>query len=321
MMFMTWVTAAAMAGSMQSHPPQKRHTPARKPAAKHAAPAFDEHALEMQVMLDRAGFSAGEIDGTMGTSTTRALDAFTRNGGKPDEASLPSDALTTYRITDEDAAGPFVTIPKDLEAQAKLPALGYTSLLEELGERFHASPALLKRLNPKATFAAGQEIQVPNVVQAAKPEPQQPRGRQGDTSAAAAVTVTVRKSTSDVTVTDEAGHVLFYAPVTTGSEHDPLPIGDWKVNGVQHDPKFHYNPDLFWDADPKQTKATIPAGPNNPVGVVWIDINHPHYGLHGTPEPSTIGKTTSHGCVRLTNWDATKLASLVRPGTHVVFAE
>ena len=98
-----------------------------------------------------------------------------------------------------------------------------------------------------------------------------------------------------------------YAPVTTGSEHDPLPIGEWKVTGVQKNPKFHYNPNLFWDAEPAHAKATIPAGPNNPVGVVWVDISKPHYGLHGTPEPATVGKTASHGCVRLTNWDAAKL--------------
>jgi lipoprotein-anchoring transpeptidase ErfK/SrfK len=135
------------------------------------------------------------------------------------------------------------------------------------------------------------------------------------------VTVTVKKSTSDLTVTDGTGKVLMYAPVTTGSERDPLPIGEWKVNGVQRDPTFHYNPDLFWDADPSHSKAKIPAGPNNPVGVAWVDISKEHYGLHGTPEPSTVGKTASHGCVRLTNWDVTKLATLVRPGTKVVFTE
>jgi lipoprotein-anchoring transpeptidase ErfK/SrfK len=131
----------------------------------------------------------------------------------------------------------------------------------------------------------------------------------------------VRKSTSDLVAVDAAGHTLMYAPVTTGSEHDPLPIGEWKVNGVQKNPTFQYNPNLFWDADPAHAKAKIPAGPNNPVGVVWVDISRPHYGLHGTPEPSTVGKTTSHGCVRLTNWDAEKLAGLVKPGTKVIFAE
>jgi lipoprotein-anchoring transpeptidase ErfK/SrfK len=108
-----------------------------------------------------------------------------------------------------------------------------------------------------------------------------------------------------------------HAPVTTGSSKDPLPIGDWKVTGVAWNPTFNYNPDLFWDADPAHAKAKIPAGPNNPVGVVWVDINKPHFGLHGTPEPSTVGRTESHGCIRLTNWDATKLGQLVSPGTKV----
>jgi lipoprotein-anchoring transpeptidase ErfK/SrfK len=131
----------------------------------------------------------------------------------------------------------------------------------------------------------------------------------------------VTKATSALTVEDAEGRVIFFAPVTSGSQHDPLPIGEWKVTGIQFSPKFHYNPDLFWDAEPSNSKATIAPGPNNPVGVVWINLSRPHYGLHGTPEPSTIGKTTSHGCVRLTNWDAMKLASLVRPGTKVIFAE
>jgi lipoprotein-anchoring transpeptidase ErfK/SrfK len=133
------------------------------------------------------------------------------------------------------------------------------------------------------------------------------------------VKVTVSKSASALTVTDAGGKVVMYAPVTTGSQQDPLPIGSWKVNGVSLIPPFRYNPELFWDADPTHTKTVVPPGPNNPVGLVWIDISKEHYGLHGTPEPSTIGRTESHGCVRLTNWDALRLASLVKPGTPVVF--
>ena len=109
-----------------------------------------------------------------------------------------------------------------------------------------------------------------------------------------------------------------YAPITVGSEKDPLPVGEWKVTGVSWNPVFNYNPDLFWDADRTHAKATIAAGPNNPVGVVWIDIDKPHFGLHGTPEPSSIGRTESHGCIRLTNWDATTLGRLVAPGTPVI---
>ena len=138
-------------------------------------------------------------------------------------------------------------------------------------------------------------------------------------AAAGSVTVTVRKSTSDLTVTDPGGKVVMYAPVTTGSEHDPLPIGDWKVDGVQWHPVFHYNPKLFWDAKQSDTRADIKPGPNNPVGVVWIDLSKEHYGVHGTPEPGNIGHTESHGCVRLTNWDAARLAALVKPGTAVLF--
>jgi lipoprotein-anchoring transpeptidase ErfK/SrfK len=278
-----------------------------------------QHALDVQVMLDRAGFSPGEIDASLGTNTKRALDAFTQNGGKLETPA--EQTLASYAITAQDVAGPFTPqIPHDLMEQAKLPALGYRDALEALGERFHASPNLLKRLNPGKSFAAGEQIVVPNVMNVAQPVAP-PRGSQrSDATNPAAVTVTVSRRSSTVTVSDAEGHLLFFAPVTTGSEHDPLPIGEWKVRGVQHDPPFHYNPDLFWDAEPTHAKATIAPGPNNPVGVVWIDISRPHYGLHGTPEPSTIGRTESHGCVRLTNWDALKLASLVRPGTRVVFA-
>jgi lipoprotein-anchoring transpeptidase ErfK/SrfK len=113
--------------------------------------------------------------------------------------------------------------------------------------------------------------------------------------------------------------VVFFAPVTTGSEHDPLPPGDFKVTGVSWNPVFHYNPDLFWDAKASDTKATIKAGPNNPVGVVWIALSLEHYGMHGTPEPANVGHTESHGCVRLTNWDAARVAALVKPGTPVHF--
>jgi hypothetical protein len=120
-------------------------------------------------------------------------------------------------------------------------------------------------------------------------------------------------------VQDASGQVLFYAPVSSGSDHDPLPLGDWKVLDVFLMPRFNYNPDLFWDADPKHAKTKIAPGPNNPVGVVWISLDREHYGLHGTPEPSKIGITQSHGCVRLTNWDALVLARRMTAGTPVVF--
>jgi lipoprotein-anchoring transpeptidase ErfK/SrfK len=131
----------------------------------------------------------------------------------------------------------------------------------------------------------------------------------------------VSKKASVLIVYDQQDQILFYAPVTSGSEHDPLPIGNWIVTSVVRNPVYHYNPDLFWDADSTNAKEKIAAGPNNPVGVVWIGINVPHYGIHGTPDPGMIGHSESHGCVRLTNWDAMRVANLVKNGTPVVFEE
>lgn len=309
---------AAPANARQGRPPASGD--AQKPRG-----GVDLETLRQQVMLDRAGFSPGPIDARGGTNTAKALAA---SGGATAVASV--EPVIGYRITTEDAAGPFADVPEDMMEKSKLPALGYASMLEALAERFHATPALLQQLNPGAAFAADEEIQVPNVDPMVLPAPVATPSDPATPAAAKPsapsppkpdVVVTVSKSERALSVTDASGRTMFYAPVTTGSEHDPLPIGEWKVNGVQRDPTFHYNPELFWDADPTHAKAKIPAGPNNPVGVVWIDISKEHYGLHGTPVPQTIGRTESHGCVRLTNWDALRLAAMVKPGTRVVFKE
>jgi len=290
-------------------------------AQQRPAPVVSE-TVALQVMLDRAGFSPGEIDGRRGSNLKRALVAFqnaeqlTATGvldqetwQKLTERSGHQPALIPYTVTDDDIAGLFTQeIPADLLEQSKLDALGYVSPLEALSERFHVNSALLSTLNANATFfKAGESLTVPNVAGASAP------------TVSGTVTLTVTKSTSALTLADESGHVILHAPVTSGSQHDPLPIGTWKVTGVQQNPPFHYNPALFWDADPSHSKAKLPPGPNNPVGTVWIDISKEHYGIHGTPTPSTIGHVQSHGCVRLTNWDAQRVAALVKPGTKVVF--
>lgn len=288
---------------------------------KPASSADMQQMLAVQVALDRAGFSPGEIDGRGGPKTRLALGQFQKSAnlrasGVVNEETLgalhaPAEPLLSYTITPQDVAGPFIgTMPEDMMERAKLPALSYTSPLEALAERFHASPNLLRTLNPDAKWAAGDTIKVPDVepfdlpTKGVKPAPGQ-------------IEVVISGATKSLTVRDAGGTILMYAPVTVGSSKDPLPIGGWKVTGVSWNPTFNYNPDLFWDADPTHAKAKIPAGPNNPVGVVWVDINKEHFGLHGTPEPSTIGRTESHGCVRLTNWDATKLGRLVNVGTKV----
>ena len=287
----------------------------QRPAARtHAkkAPAPKPDILPTQVLLDRAGFSVGEIDGAGGPNTQQAIAAFERTKKTTVSEALASGepATISYTISAEDAATDFTpNIPEDMMEKSKLKKLEYASMIEMLGERFHASPALLKKLNPTAKFASGEQVTVPNVQVAStaegKPLPN--------------IVVRVSKGSSTLTVTDPAGAVLMHAPVTSGSEHDPLPIGEWTVTAVARNPSFNYNPDLFWDAEPSHAKAKIPPGPNGPVGVVWIDINKPHYGIHGTPEPGSVGHTASHGCVRLTNWDALKLAAMVGKGTKVEF--
>jgi lipoprotein-anchoring transpeptidase ErfK/SrfK len=320
---------------------------ADRQATKAPAPAVDLEVLRTQVMLDRAGFSSGALDGKMGSNTKKALEAYQKQAAASPAAVEP---LIGYSVTAADVAGPFLpSIPTDLAQQATLSSLTYTSALEALAERYHSTPALLQQLNPGVEIKEGEQIQVPNVepliAPVEKPETSpealaptarergaRPAGTAGRRGPAAPrqpntvamrpdVTVTVSRASSALTVADASGKTTFYAPVTTGSEHDPLPIGEWKVTGIQFNPAFNYNPELFWDADPSHAKAKLPSGPNNPVGLVWIDLSKEHYGIHGTSEPSTIGRTQSHGCVRLTNWDALKLAGMVKPGTRVVFSE
>jgi len=241
--------------------------------------------MRAQIRLDRLRFSPGEIDGQYGTTMKIAIGGFQKSRSLPvtgtvDAATwqaLEQDTAPTlakYRILDADVAGPFLPLPEDMMEKSKLATLGYASMDEALGERFHVAPALLVQLNPgKDLMKVGEEILVPNVVSRGKIE--------------GAKSVVVDKSSSTVVLQDEQGRVLAQFPASTGSRHDPLPVGRWKVNGVGRNPVFKYNPDLFWDADSEHAKAVIPAGPNNPVGVVWVDLSKKHYGIHGTPEPGS----------------------------------
>ncbi len=290
---------------------------AKRPAKKSPRPV-DESALRVQVLLDRAHFSPGQIDASVGNVTKLMLTAFQTQRslsvtGAADDATTQAleqqsvPTVVNYTIVYDDVRGPFNPLPSDIMAQANLPALNFQTAWDGLGEKFHCSPSLLHRLNPKQTsLKPGDQISVPNI------HHDVPQG---------GVSIVVSKSARTVEVLDASGKPIATYPATIGSEHDPLPIGSWKVTKVEWNPTFYFDPQLFWNANPKDAKATIKPGPRNPVGVVWIGLDKEHYGIHGTPEPASIGHATSHGCVRLTNWDAAEIAQMAAPGTQVAFQE
>jgi lipoprotein-anchoring transpeptidase ErfK/SrfK len=286
----------------------------------------------------------------MGSQTAKALRAFQEARGLERSGTLDAETraalgeqegTATVEITQADADGPFVAqIPGAMEEKAKMPALSYASLDEALGEKYHTTPAVLKALNPGADFAPGSRIVVPNVrpVATVPDAGKKEKAEKGDKEKSenwdamldklsvakeqpSAAKVVVDKSDKTVRAFDASGTLLSQFPATIGSTHDPLPLGSWKIRGVAKLPPFNYNPDLFWDAAPRDKKARLPPGPNGPVGVVWIDLSKEHYGIHGTPHPETIGRTESHGCIRLTNWDAARLAQMVRPGTPILLQD
>jgi lipoprotein-anchoring transpeptidase ErfK/SrfK len=274
--------------------------------------------LRAEVLLARAHFSPGVIDGQDGGNLKNAIAAFETAHNLPVDGKMDADVwtalaadtrpvLTDYLITQEDLKGPFLEkIPTDMVELAKLPAVGFTSPAEELAERFHMDEALLKSLNPGVDFGvAGTKI----VVAALGP----------DKLPGVVQRIEVDKAKRQVRAYGAGGLLLAVYPATVGSTDRPAPDGEWAVRTVAPNPTYTFDPSRLTFGKASDGKLTIKPGPNNPVGSTWIDLTKDTYGIHGTPDPRLVGKTASHGCVRLTNWDVRQLSQAVKKGTVVAF--
>src|SRR5215469_16005037 len=295
--------------------------------------------IKAEVLLDRDHFSPGQIDGRYGDNFRKALRAFQQANNLADTGNINAETwmaltsnvsrpvLTTYTISETDVAGPFAKrIPVDLRLLARVPGLSYKSPIEELAEKFHMSETLLRRLNSGVQFdRAGTKITVADVqpmrlrVARHTVEAVPPQGHEGRGDSVA--TIVVDKAARDVRAYDKHGKLLAFYPATIGSQEKPAPTGTFAVRRAAWNPDYHYNPKFAWKDVKTRHELTIKPGPNNPVGLVWIDLTAPSFGIHGTPEPGNIGNAESHGCIRLTNWDVLDLAAMVHRGTVVKFEE
>jgi lipoprotein-anchoring transpeptidase ErfK/SrfK len=282
-----------------------------------------------QVLLDRAFFSPGEIDGVWGPNTVKAIYWLQHQEGNDQTGRLnwstlerllyraqapqdPRRLVRLHRLSEEDVEGPFTPIPRDVYEQAEMDYLGYESLAEKLGEMFHISPALLSQINGRRdlnALAPGDTIRVPANRSYARRERVEIER------------LVVSDAGRYLHALDAGGNIVYHFPATLGDEVQPSPRETLEIESVTREPWWHYQPAILAHVDDEDDDALIPPGPNNAVGLVWINLTKQHFGIHGTNAPGTIGYATSAGCVRLTNWDALFLADRVREGMEVEFRD
>jgi hypothetical protein len=301
---------------------------------------IDGTIFHAQVLLGTAGFSPGVIDGKGGSSFKKAVKGFQLTQGLQPTGGLDTRTRrallqqrrpsTVYvKLGRGDISGDYVyPIPKEYEDQADLLGLKYRNMLEEVAERYHTTPRAIIALNgPEALIGIGQTLRLPNVFPTSrdyrgelKPEYRALFAKLNvEANVPQGKYVVVDKSEGQLKVMDGANRLIAQFPVTTGSDYDPLPLGNWKVTTFGYLPPFHFQPDLFWDVEDSEGDQVLPPGPNSPVGVAWLDLTKDHYGIHGTSEPQNIGKTESHGCLRMTNWDVLRLSQMMKPGFRAEF--
>lgn len=333
--------AGAAVAQQTTQAPSQGARPAEGATAPSAQPqAIDGQILHAQVLLDRAGFSPGPIDGRTGISFEDAIVNFQRARGlqvtkrldTPTRQALLQDrspSTRRLRIDQRDIEGQFINpLPKDASEQARLPSIAYRNPLEKLAEKFHTTPAAIVALNsPDTVLRAGTVLQLPNVLptsrtyEGLKPEHAQvfsDLNVSGSYPANQGDRIVVDKSERVLQVFN-GDRIVASFPVSMGSKKDPLPLGTWKVTTFSYLPPFKYQPELLLNAPKDAKEEMLPPGPNGPVGIAWLDITKEHYGIHGTPEPQTLGRAESSGCVRMSNWDVARLSRMVKPGVRAIF--